>query len=158
MPVLNKREFDLLNLRRSRAYEGRAVPEHFEKLGYEYRANIKVKGVGEIDGIAVSDTEALVIEAKCWIAPRMVGGPKYRERLTLKIKDAIDGTQHEIATGKVKQKHVPLRRKVDWADRNRADLKIKDGVPVRGMLVVNAEPPVREYGGCEIRFVDDRSG
>ena len=156
IPVIDKREFDRLNLPRSRAYEGKAVPAHFERLGYEYRSNVKVKGVGEIDGIAVSDAEALVIEAKCWIAPRMAGGPMYRDRLTLKIRDAIDGTQHEIATGEVKQKYVPLRRKIDWVDRNRAGLKIKDGVPVRGMLVINAKPSVREYEGCEIRFVDDQ--
>lgn len=156
IPVLDKQEFDRLNESRSKAYEAKAVPAHFEKLGYEYRANVKAKGVGEIDGIAVSDAEALVIEAKCWIAPKMAGGPRSRDHLTLKIKDGIDGTRHEIATGKVKRKHVPLRRKVDWVDRNRAGLKIKEGVPVRGMLVINAKPPVREYEGCEIRFVDDQ--
>ena len=153
--ILDKREFDRLNMLLSETYENKVVPAYFEKRGYNYQANVKKKDM-QIDGIAVSKTEAYVIEAKCWLAQKLIGGPKYYERLIAKIKGAIDGTQHELATGEIKSKYVPLQRKIEWVSKNKAEFEIDDGVPIKGMLVINTKPPIREYRECEIKFVDDQ--
>lgn len=155
LPVLHKKEFDRETERRSLRYERTVVPEHFEKLGFEYTPNVRVKGMHEIDGIAVSGSRACVIEAKYWSSKALLGGPDYVQNLTLKVKGAIEGRQYERNARRVKRKGVPLPRKVGWVSRNRAQFGIADGAAVKGVLVTNTAPPMREYMGCRIVFVND---
>ena len=155
LPVLHKREFDKETERRSRRFERTVVPRHFEQLGFEYTRNVRVKGVCEIDGIAVSSDRAYVIEAKCWSSKALLGGPYYAQNLGLKVRGAIEGRQRELNTGQIKRRGVPLPDKVDWVRRNRAKYGIKDGAPIEGVLVVNTAPPIREHMGCKVVFVND---
>lgn len=155
LPVLHKKEFDKETEHRSKRYEREAVPRHFKRRGYEYTRNVRVKGVCEIDGIAVSSDRARVIEAKCWSSKALLGGPRYAQNLALKVKGAIEGRQYELNSGRVKRRGVPLPDKVAWVRRNRAKYGIKDGVPIEGVLVVNTAPPMREHMGCRVVFVND---
>lgn len=154
LPVIHKQKFDLHTTRRGKAYE-RAVQDHYERRGFKYTPNVKEKGHLEIDGIAVSKDIAYVIEVKCWSSKPMISDPTYLARLERRIKDAIDGVQHEFEAGKTKRRGVPLPRKVEWVRKRKKRFEIGQGTEVKGLLVVNTEPPVQEYSGCEIAFVDD---
>ena len=154
LPVIHKRKFDLHTTRRGKAYE-RAVQDHYERRGFKYTPNVKEKGVHEIDGIAVSKDIAYVIEAKCWSSKPMISDPVYLATMERRIKDAIDGVQHECEAGKTKRRGVPLPRKVKWVSKRRRRFEIGEGTEVKGLLVVNTEPPVQEHSGCRVAFVDD---
>lgn len=154
LPMLHKREFDLEATRRGHAYE-RTVRAHFERRGFRYVPNAKEKGVLEIDGIAVSEEIAYVIEAKCWSPRLLIGDPEYLANLAQRMRGAIDGVQHERRARKTKRRGVPLPRKVEWVRGRRKQFGIGEGVEVRGLLAVNTVPPIQEYNGCEIMLVDD---
>lgn len=154
LPILHKKEFDLEAARRGHAYE-RTVQVHFEQRGFRYAPNVTKKGVLEIDGIAVSEEIAYVIEAKCWVPRLLIGDPAYLGNLAQRMRGAIDGVQHERRTGKAKQRGVPLSRKVEWVREHRKQFGIGEGVEVKGLLAVNTVPPIQEYNGCEIVLVDD---
>lgn len=155
MPVLHKREFDRETERRSLRYERTVVPAYYEQAGFAYTPNVRVKGLHEIDGIAVLRDRAYVIEAKCWSPKALLGGPDYVQNLTLKVKGAVEGLQYERGTGQAKRRGVPLPRKVEWVRQNRERLGIGDGTAVEGVLVTNTAPPMAEHMGCRIVFVDD---
>ena len=157
LPILHRKEFDLETARRGRAYE-RAVQAHFERRGFKYTPNVKVKGLHEIDGIAVSEEIAYIVEAKCWSPKPLIGDPAYLANLAQKMRGAIDGVQHERSAGKTKRRGVPLPRKVEWAGRHRDLCGIGAGAEVRGLLAVNTDPPLQEYNGCEIVLVDNTEG
>lgn len=154
LPVLHRREFDRETTRRGRAYE-RAVQVHFERRGFRYTQNVREKGLLEIDGIAVSKEIAYVIEAKCWSSKPLINDPAYLVNMEQRIRDAIDGVQHERKTGKTKRAGVPLPLKVEWVHRNRNLFGIGTGVEVKGLPVVNTASPVTKHGGCGVEFVDD---
>ena len=154
LPVLHRDEFNRETERRSLAYE-RAVQAHFERRGFEYSPNVRVKGLHEIDGIAVSEEIAYVIEAKCWSSKPLISDPAYLANMGQKMRDAIDGVHRERSTGMIKRRGVPLPRKVEWVRRNRDRFEIGAGTEVAGLLVVNTVPPVPEHAGCRVEFIDD---
>ena len=92
------------SMNRGKWYE-RRVQAHFEGLGFKYVLN--VKNGFEIDGIAVSDATAYVIEAKCWASRPMIGASAHFCYLARKIRGAIDG----------KQERASLPHKVAWCAR-----------------------------------------
>ncbi len=161
LPVLHKRAFDHESMDRGKSYE-RRVQAHFEGRGFRYIPNVKRRfkhtaGVKEfeIDGIAVSDATAYVIEAKCWASRQMIGASAHSYYLAEKIRDAIDGMQHEHAAQKTKRVGAALSSKVAWVRENRAQFGIGENAAVKGLLVVNTPPPVQEYSGCRVEFLDD---
>ena len=162
LPVLHKRAFDRKRMDRGKSYE-RKVQAHFEGLGFRYIPNVKrrfkhtlnVKREFEIDGIAVSGATAYVIEAKCWASRQMIGDSAHSYYLAEKIRGAIDGMQHEHAAQKTKRVGVALSSKVDWVRENREQFGIGENAAVKGLLVVNTPPPVSEYHGCRVEFLDD---
>ena len=142
LPVLHKRAFDRKSMDRGKSYE-RRVQAHFEGLGFRYAPN--VENGFEIDGIAVSGATAYVIEAKCWASRPMIGASAHFRHLARKIRGAING----------KQERASLPRKVAWVRENRAQFGIGENAAIKGLLVVNTPPPVQEYSGCRVEFLDD---
>lgn len=154
LPVLHKKEFDRETRDRGQVYE-RTVQKHFEALGFRYVPNVRAKGLGEIDGIAVSTGIAYVIEAKSWASRRQIGDPAYFYVLAQKVRGAIDGMQHERKALKTKRTGVSLPDKVDWVRMHRNRFGIGTDTEIKGRLVVNTVTSVREHSGCEVIFVDD---
>jgi len=152
--VVNKEEFDNETKRRSRIYEQKIVKKYFENHNFEYFNNFQIKNKMEIDGIAVSGKEVIVIEVKGWGSHKLLEEKTSKKILDREIKNAIDGIHVHQDTKTVKHK-VPIMKKVEWVSSNRNLFKIKNETPISGMLIINEVPSISKYNGCKVGFIDD---
>lgn len=152
--IVNKEEFDNETERRSKIYEQKIVKEYFENHDFKYYNNFQIKNKMEIDGIAVSEKEVIIIEVKGWGSHKLLEEKTSKEILDREIKNAIDGIHIHQKTKTVKHK-VPLKNKIEWASLNRNLFKIKKETPISGMLIINEVPTISEYNGCKVGFIDD---
>lgn len=152
--IVNKKEFDNETKRRSKIYEQKIVKEYFKNHNFEYFNNFQVKNKMEIDGIAVSEKEVIVIEVKGWGSHKLLEEKTSKEILDREIKNAIDGIHIHQETKTVKHM-VPIKKKVEWVSSNRNLFKIKKETPITCMLIINEIPTISEYHECKVGFIDD---
>lgn len=152
--LLDRTIFDQETERRSKIFESKIVKEEFEKSGYRYIPNFKVRNKMEIDGIAISDSKAYVIEIKGWKSKFLIEEKSSLDNLERDVRDAIDGLHITHSTGKIK-KRVSLPNKVDWVKNNKSKFNIQNNVEIVGMLVINQEPTIHNYKNCIIKYLDD---
>jgi hypothetical protein len=108
----------------------------------------------QIDGIAISSSKVYVIEVKGWKSKDLIQDSQTREILEEEIRNAIDGLSFTRNSGNTRKK-VPLPQKVEWVKSHRKSLGISEKADIIGMLVINREPVISEYGGCIVRYIDD---
>jgi hypothetical protein len=152
--ILDRDIFEKEVEKRSRVFESDIVRQEFEKQGFRYLPNQGIKNKMEIDGIAVSNLKAYVIEVKGWKAKDLIQDSYTREILEEEIRNAIDGLSFTRDSRNTRKK-VPLPQKVEWVKSHRGNLGISENADIIGMLVINREPVISEYKGCIIRYVDD---
>lgn len=152
--IINKDEFDFETERRSKIYEQKITRQYFENKGFRYFNSYKIKDKMEIDGIAISENQVYVIEVKGWGSQQLLEEKSSQDILTKEIKNAIDGIHIHHKTNKIKHK-VSLKRKVEWINDHKKKFKIKQNVPIKGMLIINEPPTIKEYQNCAIEFVND---
>lgn len=152
--ILNRDVFDMEVEKRSKIFESEIVKKDFEPKGYRYIPNYKVKNKMEIDGIAISDSLVYVIEVKGWKSKKLLEEKTAKEISKKEIRNAIDGIHYDYDTGTIKKKRS-LPEKVTWVSNNRQRFKILPSSNIQGMLVINEEPVLSEYNGCQVKFVND---
>lgn len=152
--IINKDDFNDETIRRSKIYESQIVKENFEKNNFYYIPNHVVKNKMEIDGIAISNSLVYVIEVKGWGSKRLLEEQTSKKILEKEIRNAIDGLHVDVKSGK-KRKRVSLPRKVSWLTANKNRFNISESAQIVGLLVINEPPPLSEYNGCKVMFVDD---
>ena len=152
--IVHKREFDRETEKRSKIYEQKIVKKHFENLGFRYYNNFSIKGKMEIDGIAISEDAAYVIEVKGWGSRKLLEEKTSEELLKREIKSAIIGIKHNFTTGKITTKRS-IKEKVQWVSENKGSFRIKQEITVAGLLVINEQPVITKYLNCEIINVAD---
>jgi hypothetical protein len=152
--VLDRDIFEKEVEKRSRIFESNIVRQEFEKQGFRYLLNQGVKNKMQIDGIAISSSKVYVIEVKGWKSKDLIQDSQTREILEEEIRNAIDGLSFTRNSGNTRKK-VPLPQKVEWVKSHRKSLGISEKADIIGMLVINREPVISEYGGCIVRYIDD---
>lgn len=152
--ILNRDIFDKEVENRSKKFESEIVKKEFEGKGYRYFANHKVKNKMEIDGIAISTSEVYVIEVKGWKSSKLLEEKLAKEKSEKEIRYAIEGIHYDYDSGKLKKK-VSLPEKISWVSNNRKRFGILPSTQIKGMLVINEDPVMTEYAGCQVKFMND---
>ncbi len=149
--VIYKDLFDQETVKRSKEFEKLEVRDAFQKIGWNYVANVKdkKKRTIEIDGIAFSKNRIVVIECKAWKLTPFYEYQTHQSYLTRDIQGIIDGIKY---TNKKPKKIPSLIEKIEYVKTNTQVLgidKAKFDV-IEGIVVLRHFSPISEYKGIHV--------
>jgi hypothetical protein len=149
--VIYKDLFDQETVKRSKEFEKREVKEAFQKIGWKYIANVKDKKNRrfEIDGIAFSKKQIVIIECKAWKLRPFYEYQTFQSYLIRDIKGIIDGKKY---TNKTPKKIPSLIEKIKYIKANMPSLglDITKFDIIEGIVVLRDFPPISEYKGIHV--------
>jgi hypothetical protein len=154
--IVYKDLFDRETEKRSKEFEKNEVKIAFENMGWNYAPNKidKKKPSLEIDGIAVSQRQIIVVECKGWKLSPFYERENAQSYLERDIKGVVDG--QKFTSGKARK--IPsLVEKIEFVRTNMAmwGYKPKDFDEVIGLIVTRSFPPISQYKGIQILSIKD---
>jgi len=158
MPIFHKEVFHKETEKRGIELEKKEVKSEFEKIGYKYYSDIKdkKKATLQIDGLAICDEVAYVVECKEWGIRPFYDHRKIHSQIERDLKGVVDGVKFSTMKGKLRtKKTVSLPEKIEFVKQNRNRWTLNPEIPIDGLIIIRDYPPISSYKGIKIISIDE---
>jgi hypothetical protein len=151
MAFFHRELFDRETEKRSKELEKNETKKEFEKIGFRYIPNIIWKNHLEIDGLAIKNDIAYVIECKEWGIRPLYEHCNIQFELERDLKGIVDGNKYSTIDGipKIEPK-VSLPTKIEYVRKNQHKWALSNSTILKGLVVMRDYPPITSYKDVKI--------
>jgi len=156
MSIYHKDLFDRETEKQSKKLEQDETKNEFKKAGFRYIHNIIWKNHLQIDGLAIKNNIAYVIECKEWGFRPLYEHDNIQLELERDLKGIVDGNKYSTIDGTLKiEPKVSLLTKIEYVRINHSKWGLTKPFTLKGLIIMRDYPPISSYRNVKIISINE---